>query len=134
LTNRKTSCKESRHVTETGYGVLIRNNEHKVQKQYASRKRDGDQERNDKRVGKIPRGDLQIEIVQSTEYARRKREKLDWKVMLEKAIEREMIQGMPQGDKETTQREVTTQSRNQLVSHRTGTSQITWETTPQRKR
>jgi secreted Zn-dependent insulinase-like peptidase len=84
---------------------------------------------------KFTRGDLQIESVQSIEYARRKREKLDWKVMLEKAIEREMIQGMPQGDKETTQREVTTQSRNQLVSHRTGgTSQITWETTPQRKR
>jgi thiamine biosynthesis protein ThiC len=34
---------------------------------------------------------VQIEIVQSNEYARRKREKLDWKVMLEKAIEREMI-------------------------------------------
>ncbi len=77
---------------------------------------------------------MQIEIVQSNEYARRKREKLDWKVMLEKAIEREMIQGMPQVDMETTQREVTTQSRNQLVSHRTGTSQIAWETTPQRKR
>jgi hypothetical protein len=83
---------------------------------------------------KFTRGDLQIESVQSIEYARRKREKLDWKVMLEKAIEREMIQGMPQVDMETTQREVTTQSRNQLVSHRTGTSQITWETTPLRKR
>jgi hypothetical protein len=45
---------------------------------------------------KFTRGDLQIEIVQSIQYARRKREKLDWKVMLEKAIEREMIQGMPQ--------------------------------------
>ncbi len=77
---------------------------------------------------------MQIEKVQSNEYARRKREKLDWKVMLEKAIEREMIQRMPQVDMETTQREVTTQSRNQLVSHRTGISQITWETTPQRKR
>ena len=47
---------------------------------------------------KFTRGDLQLEIVQSIEYARRKREKLDWKVMLEKAMEREMIQGMPQVD------------------------------------
>jgi len=47
---------------------------------------------------KFTRGDLQIQIVQSIEYARRSKDKLDWKFILEKAIDSEMIQGTPQVD------------------------------------
>ncbi len=47
---------------------------------------------------KFTRGDLQIQIVQSIEYARRSKDKLDWKFILEKAIDSEMIQGTPEVD------------------------------------
>ena len=47
---------------------------------------------------KFTRGDLQIQLVQCIEVARKKKEKLDWKLLLEKAIEGEMLQGMPQVD------------------------------------
>jgi len=47
---------------------------------------------------KFTRGDLQVQIVQSIEYARKKREKLDWRVLMERAIEAELLQGMPQTD------------------------------------
>jgi hypothetical protein len=39
-----------------------------------------------------------VQIVQSIEYARKKREKLDWRVLMERAIEAELLQGMPQTD------------------------------------
>ncbi len=39
-------------------------------------------------------GDLQVRL----EVARKKKEKFDWKLLLEKEIEREMLQGMPQVD------------------------------------
>jgi hypothetical protein len=47
---------------------------------------------------KFTRGDLQVQLVQSIEYARKKREKLDWRVLMERAIEAEILQGMPQTD------------------------------------
>jgi hypothetical protein len=47
---------------------------------------------------KFTRGDLQVQIVQSIEYARKKREKLEWRVLMERAIEAEILQGMPQTD------------------------------------
>jgi hypothetical protein len=49
-------------------------------------------------VVKFTRGDLQVQLVQCIEVARKKKEKLDWKLLLEKAIEGEMLQGMPQVD------------------------------------
>jgi hypothetical protein len=47
---------------------------------------------------KFTRGNLQVQIVQTIEYARKKREKLEWRVLLERAIEAELQQGMPQTD------------------------------------
>jgi hypothetical protein len=47
---------------------------------------------------KFTRGDLQVQLVQSIEYARKKREKLEWRVLMERAIEAEILQGMPQTD------------------------------------
>jgi hypothetical protein len=47
---------------------------------------------------RFTRGDLQVQIVQAIEFARKKKEKIDWKILMEKAIEAEMTQGMPQVD------------------------------------
>jgi hypothetical protein len=47
---------------------------------------------------KFTRRDLQVQLVQSIEYARKKREKLDWRVLMERAIEAELLQSMPQTD------------------------------------
>jgi hypothetical protein len=47
---------------------------------------------------RFTRGDLQVQIVQAIEYARKKKDKIDWRVLLEKSIEAELTQGMPQED------------------------------------
>ncbi len=47
---------------------------------------------------RFTRGDLQVQIVQAIEFARKKKDKIDWKILMEKAIEAEMTQGMPQTD------------------------------------
>jgi hypothetical protein len=41
---------------------------------------------------RFTRGDLQVQIVQAIEFARKKKDKIDWKILMEKAIEAEMTQ------------------------------------------
>jgi hypothetical protein len=45
---------------------------------------------------RFTRGELQVQIVQAIEFARKKKDKIDWRVLLEKSIEAELVQGMPQ--------------------------------------
>jgi hypothetical protein len=51
-----------------------------------------------KELVKFTRGDLQVKIVQSIECAGKKKEKLDWRILSERALEAEILQGMRQTD------------------------------------
>jgi len=68
------------------------------------------------------RGDLQVQIVQAIEFARKKKDKIDWKTLMEKAIEAEMTQGMPQTDIKFKNNDMDDASTHKLYNVCTGIS------------
>jgi hypothetical protein len=71
---------------------------------------------------RFTRGDLQVQIVQAIEFARKKKDKIDWKILMEKAIEAEMTQGMPQTDIKFKNNDMDDASTHKLYNVCTGIS------------
>jgi hypothetical protein len=65
---------------------------------------------------RFTRGDLQVQLVQAIEFARKKKDKIDWRVLLEKSIEAELTQGMPQIDIKFTSNEADETATHKLYN------------------